>query len=213
MPQALEQKFNFKSRKITDESGKEIGRTKKQPSLVATLPVPTNEELIAQLQVPESAISKLVMAAVQAVIYGAAREQFDEIIDSFGDDDTQEVNASMLDYDKLDLEYLANLPPSQRGGTALSEEDWTAFFGDYLQVMVAATGKEEARIKNHINLFKKPLKAKAHKDILAVLVDQLDIYMASSQNLEETGEAASRLRTKFAKWHAEPEKVVDLSIL
>ena len=213
MPQAQEFKFNFKSRKITDEAGKEIGRTKKQPSLVASLPVPTHEELIAQLTVPESAIAKLVMSAVSAVIYGAAREQFDEIIDGFGDDDTQEVNASMLDYDKLDLEFLANLPPSQRGGSALSEEDWAAFFGDYLQVMVAATGKEAARINNHINLFKKPLKAKAHKDILAVLVDQLDIYMASSQNLEETGEAASRLRTKFAKWHAEPEKVVDLSIL
>ena len=213
MPQAQEFKFNFKSRKITDESGKEIGRTKKQPSLVANLPVPTNDEIIAQLAVPESPVAKLVMSAVAAVIYGAAREQFDEVIDGFGEDDTKEVSASMLDYDKLDLEFLANLPPSQRGTTALSEEDWTAFFEDYLQVMVVATGKEEARIKNHINLFKKPQKAKANKDVLAVLVDQLDIYLSSSQNLEDTGEAASRLRTKFAKWHAEPEKQVDLSVL
>ena len=213
MPQAQEFKFNFKSRKITDESGKEIGRTKKQPSLVASLPVPTNDEIIAQLAVPESAVAKLVMSAIAAVIYGAAREQFDEVIDGFGDADDKEVSASMLDYDKLDLEFLANLPPSQRGASALSEEDWTAFFGDYLQVMVAATGKEEARIKNHINLFQKPQKAKANKDVLAILVDQLDIYMASSQNLEDTGEAASRLRVKFAKWHAEPEKAVDLSVL
>lgn len=213
MPQAQEFKFNFKSRKITDESGKEIGRTKKQPSLVASLPVPTNDEIISHLAVPDSAVAKLVMASVAAVIYGAAREQFDDVIDGFGDDDSQEVNASMLDYDKLDLEFLANLPPSQRGAAALSDEDWAAFFGDYLNVMVAATGKEAARINNHINLFKKPQKAKANKEVLAVLVDQLDIYLASSQNLEETGEAASRLRNKFAKWHAEPEKQVDLSVL
>lgn len=213
MPQATEFKFHFKSRKITDESGKEIGRTKKQPSVVASLPVPTPAEVQDFLADAESPVSKVIMSAISAVIYNAAREQFDDVIDGFGDDDTKEVNAGFLDYDKLDFAFLASLPPSARASSALTEEDWVAFYEDYLQVMVAATGKEEARIKNHINLFKKPLKAKTNKDVLGVLIDQLDIYLASSANLEDTGDAAGRLRNKFAKWLSEPEKAVDLSIL
>lgn len=205
-------KFNFKSRAIKDENGKEIGRTKKQPSVEVDLPVLSHDELIEVLQAGGKE-SDLIVSAAADIIYQAARNQFDEIIEGFGENSEQEVNASMLDFDKLTLTYVASIPPSQRGGTALTEEDWTTFFEDYLAVMVAATGKEEARIKNHINLFKKPQKAKANKEVLQVLVDQLDIYLASSANLEDTGVCASRIRDKFSKWISEPEKAVDLSVL
>ena len=86
-------------------------------------------------------------------------------------------------------------------------------FEDYLVVMVAATGKTEDRIKNHINLFKKPQKAKANKEVLKVLVDQLDIYLASSGNLEDTGTCAVRIRDRFNKWISEPEKAANLDLL
>ena len=212
MPIAKTFKFNFKSRAIKDENGKEIARTKKQPSVEVDLPILTSDELV-ELLMAGGKESELVCSAVADIIYGAARQQFDEVIESFGDDQEKEVNASMLDYDKLTLSYVASIPPSQRGTTALTEEDWTVFFEDYLGVMVAATGKEEARIKNHINLFKKPAKAKANKEVLQVLVDQLDIYMASAANLEETGTCASRVSDKFKRWISEPEKAVNLDLL
>jgi len=212
MPNAQTFKFNFKSRAIKDENGKEIGRTKKQPSVEVDLPVMTAEEVITTLQAGGKE-SELILSGISDIIYQAARSQFDEIIENFGDNSEQEVSASMLDFDKLTLTYIANLPPSQRGSSAITEEDWAAFFEDYLAVMVAATGKEESRIKNHINLFKKPQKAKANKEVLQVLVDQLDIYMASSANLEDTGTCAARIRGKFDKWISEPEKAVDLSVL
>ena len=79
--------------------------------------------------------------------------------------------------------------------------------------MVVATGKAEDKIKNHINLFKKPAKAKSNKPVLEVLVDQLDIYMASSANLEETGTCAARISEKFKRWIDEPEKAVNLDLL
>lgn len=205
-------KFNFKSRAIKDESGKEIGRTKKQPSVEVDLPVMAADEVIATLH-QGGKEAELILSSVADIIYQAARSQFDEIIENFGDNSEQEVSASMLDFDKLTLAYIANLPPSQRGGSAITEEDWVAFFEDYLAVMVAATGKEESRIKNHINLFKKPQKAKANKEVLQVLVDQLDIYLASSANLEDTGACAARIRGRFDKWISEPEKAVDLSVL
>ena len=212
MPVAQSYRFNFKSRRITDENGNEIGRTKKQPSLTVDLPVPTTDEVIAMLQAG-GAEAVLLMTQISDIIYQAARGQFDEVIEQFGDDDSKEVTADMLNYDQLSISYLANLPPSSRGVQAISDEEWQAFFEDYLAVMVAATGKTEDRIKNHINLFKKPQKAKANKEVLKVLVDQLDIYLASSGNLEDTGTCAVRIRDRFNKWISEPEKAAALDLL
>lgn len=212
MPVAQTYKFNFKSRRITDESGNEIGRTKKQPSLTVDLPVPSTDEVIAMLQ-SGGAEAVLLMTQIGDTIYQAARGQFDEVIEQFGDDDSKEVTADMLNYDQLSISYLANLPPSSRGVQAVSDEEWQAFFEDYLAVMVAATGKTEDRIKNHINLFKRPQKAKANKEVLKVLVDQLDIYLASSGNLEDTGTCAVRIRDRFNKWISEPEKAANLDLL
>ena len=212
MPVAQTYKFNFKSRRITDESGNEIGRTKKQPSLTVDLPVPSTDEVIIMLQAGGAA-AVLLMTQIGDTIYQAARGQFDEIIEQFGDDDSKEVTADMLSYDQLSISYLANLPPSSRGVQAISDEEWQAFFEDYLAVMVAATGKTEDRIKNHINLFKRPQKAKANKEVLKVLVDQLDIYLASSGNLEDTGTCAVRIRDRFNKWISEPEKAANLDLL
>lgn len=213
MPQAINFKFNFKSRAIKDEAGNTIGRTKKQPSLEAAVPVLGADEIIAALQTPDSAVAKLISDAVAGIVIDAARSQFDEVIESFGDDDTKEVSASLLDYDRLTLEYIASIPPTQRGGSALTDEEWEAFFGDYLAVMVAATGKTEDRIKNHINLFKKPQKAKANKEVLRVLVDQLEIYMASSANLEETAVCADRITTKFKNWLVAPDAAAAVDLL
>ena len=212
MPVAQTYKFNFKSRRITDEAGNEIGRTKKQPSLTVDLPVPSTDEVIAMLQAG-GAEAVLLMTQIGDTIYQAARGQFDEVIEQFGDDDSKEVTADMLNYDQLSISYLANLPPSSRGVQAISDEEWQAFFEDYLAVMVAATGKTEDRIKNHINLFKRPQKAKANKEVLKVLVDQLDIYLASSGNLEDTGTCAVRIRDRFNKWISEPEKAAALDLL
>ena len=212
MPVAQSYRFNFKSRRITDESGNEIGRTKKQPSLTVDLPVPTTDEVIAMLQ-SGGAEAVLLMMQISDIIYQAARGQFDEVIEQFGDDDSKEVTADMLYYDQLSISYLANLPPSSRGVQAVSDEEWQAFFEDYLAVMVAATGKTEDRIKNHINLFKRPQKAKANKEVLKVLADQLDIYLASSGNLEDTGTCAVRIRDRFNKWISEPEKAANLDLL
>jgi hypothetical protein len=135
------------------------------------------------------------------------------VIEQFGEDSDKEVSASMLDYDKLTLEYIASIPPTQRGTTAISEEDWASFFADYLSTMVAATGKTEDRIKNHINLFKKPAKARSNKEVLAVLVDQLEIYMASSGNLEENAVCAERITNKFKNWLVAPETAPAVDLL
>lgn len=222
MTQSIETKFNFKSRKITDTEGKEIGKTKKQPSLTVGLPQPTAEELIGYLSLQDTTNDKgevlvdkkkaLVLEAIQDMVRAQAKNQLDELIDSFGTDETMTVSAENIDYDKLSLEYIANLPPAQRGARAIPDEDWEAFYADYLQVMVAATGKPEAKIKNHLDLFKKPTRVKNNKDALAVLVEQVDVYLTASPNVDDTAECAGRLRSKFAKWADEDSKL-DLTSL
>lgn len=206
MTQTIETKFNFKARKIV-EDGKEVGKTKKQPPVVVALPVPTAEEVQEILQRPEDdKVRSMILDSIVDVIRSQAKAQFDDLIDSFGADETKTVSASDLDFDKLTLEYIANLEPGQRGVRAIPDEDWEAMYADYLQVMVTTTGKPESKIKNHLELFKKPTKVKQNKDALAVLVDQLDIYISSSANIEETGECAQRLRSKFDKWLHEDDK-------
>lgn len=222
MTQAVTTKFNFKSRTIQDNEGNEIGKTKKQPSLTIGLPQPTPEEIVSYLNRPDTTDEKgnvivdkvklTILEAVQEIVRMQAKSQLDDIIDSFGADETQVVSGESIDYDKLSLEYIANLPPAQRGARSIPQEDIDAMYADYLQVMVAATGKPETKIKKHLDLFKKPTQVKQNKDALAVLVDQLDVYLASSANLEDTGEYASRLRSKFAKW-AEEDSKLDVSAL
>lgn len=210
---AASQKFNFKTRKIVGEDGKEIGRTKKHDPIVVTFPAPSTDTLIGYLSVPDSAVAKLLTDAANGIIIDAIRSQFDDLIESFGEDDSKSLSINDINFDKLSLDYIASIPPSQRGGSALTEEDFNAFFADYLITMVAATGKDEKRIKNQIELFKRPTKVKNAKDVLAVLVDQLDVYLANSNALEDTGEVATRLRAKFDKWAKEPEKQVNLELL
>lgn len=210
---AVNFKFNFKTRAIKDEEGKEIGRTKKQPSIETALPVPTHDTIAAFLAQPDSAESRLIMDAVKDVIYGAARNQFDEIIDGFDGDESRVVSATMLDYTKLDLTYLANLPPSTRGSTVPSEEEFKAWFADYLAVMPKATGKEVDRIKKHIELFSKPTRIKTNKPVMETLIGQIDIYLTQSQALEDTGTTAAYMHTKLSRWFAEPEKQINVDLL
>ena len=205
MTQAINTKFNFKARKITDSEGKEIGKTKKQPALTVALPIPTDQEIVDALCLPDVEVApkkegeaptfevpkvkQLIRDAIADIVRSQAKSQLDDVIDSFGNDETKTITADSLDFDKLSLQYIAELPPAQRGARAIPDEDW-----------------------DHIELFKKPTKAKQNKDALSVLVDQLDVYMTASANIEDTADCAQRLRGKFDKWIKEEDKL-DLNAL
>lgn len=194
-------KFNFKTKVIKDENGNKIGEGKKQPSIETSLPVLSAAGVITALQAGGKE-AEVLLAQVNSIFYQAARAQFDDAIDNLPDSN-MEISASVLDFDKLTLSYLANLPPSSRGSSALTEDEWNFFYSDYLQVMVAATGKEEKRILNQIEHFKRPQRVKVNGKVLEVLVDQLSIYVSKSAALEDTATCAERLMTKFSRWIAE----------
>lgn len=191
-------KFNFKKRTIKDETGQTIGEIAKKPSIEVELPILSTAGVIEALQ-GGGKEAEVILDAVNFMFYQAARQQFDDVIENMANPD-DEVKASDLNFDKLQLSYLANLPPATRGGAAISEDEWNYFFQDYLAVMVAATGKEEKRIQNQIEHFKKPNRCKANQAVLEVLVDQLSIYVSKSSNVEDTAACAERLLGKFQGW-------------
>ena len=191
-------KFNFKKRTIKDENGATIGEIAKKPSIEVDLPVLSSAGVVEALQAGGKE-AEVILDAINFVFYQAARQQFDDVIENMTNAD-DEVKSSDLNFDKLQLSYLANLPPATRGGASISEDEWNYFFSDYLAVMVAATGKEERRIANQIEHFKKPNRCKANQAVLEVLVDQLSIYVSKSANIEDTAQAAERLLGKFQGW-------------
>lgn len=205
-------KFNFKKRIVKDESGAIIATIAKKPSIEVGLPVLSTAGILEILQAEASKESELILDAVSNIFYLAARAQFDDVIENLTDPDG-EVTGAQLDFDKLTLSYIANLPKSARGAAAISDEEWTFFFTDYLAVMVAATGKEEKRISNQIEHFKKPQRVKANGKVLEVLVDQLNIYITKTAALEDTGTCADRLLTKFNKWIEDLSVTLDPNVL
>jgi len=194
--------FHFKKRTVKDETGAVIGEIAKKPSIVVDLPVLSAEGIATILLNGPSKETEVILDAVNFMFYQAARQQFDDVIESLPNAD-DEVKASDLNFDRLQLSYLANLPPATRGGSSISEEEWAFFYKDYLAVMIAATGKEERRINNHIEHFKKPNRCRANQAVLEVLIDQLSIYISKSSNIEDTAPAAERLLGKFQSWVAQ----------
>lgn len=221
--QTKEVKLSFKARILKDAEGKEIGKSKKQAPVVVSLQYAEPQDVKELLEQPSTPVkdektgevtgyklakgAQMVVDAVNQMIKDQARSQFDEIIEGFGSDPEKIVTADMLDHDKLTLEFISSLEPASRGARAIPDEDWTAMYEDYLQVMVAATGKPETKIKNHLDIFKKPTRVKGNKEILAVLVQQLDVYSTATSNLEDTAECTARLRNKFDKWLNEEDKL------
>jgi len=201
-------RFNFKTRVLRDEAGNEIGRSRKQPSLDVALPVLSEDDVIRYLASPDTPAAKLLMGQINDLIYSAARRQFDDIIESFGDSDA-EINAGMLDVSKLAVDHLASIPAAQRGVSAITDEEWEFFYADYIATLVPATGKTEAVLQNHISVFKKPMRYKSARPILDTLCNDLNVYIMKSTALDDTGVCAQRLLTKFQRWLADIDQPLD----
>lgn len=223
----VKKKFNFKQRTVKDESGKEVEKLPKQPSVEAMIPVPTAAAIIAIMQQPDTLTviggdgqpkevantqKQLVLDYVNQIIFDQAKSQLDAVIDSFGSDKTKQVSVSDLDYDKLSLEYIASIPPARRGAVAISDEDWKDFFTDYANVMTQGAGKTKNQIENHIKILEKVRNFRAKKDLLSVMRDQLNLYAQLAANLEDFTAQYQRLQDQIGRFIEEEDKI-DISAL
>lgn len=222
----VRKKFNFKQRAVKDESGKEVDKLPKQPSLEVMLPVPTAEAVIAVLSQPDvlpvtvngetkevvNTQKSLILDYIYQIIFDQAKSQLDSVIDSFGSDKTKQVSVSDLDYDKLSLAYIASIPPARRGAVAISDEEWKEFFTDYGNVMSQGAGKTKVQIENHIKILERPRNYRAKKDLLSVMRDQLNLYAQLASNLEDYTVQYQRLQDQLTRFIDEEDKI-DISAL
>lgn len=218
----MKKKFNFKQRTVKDETGKEVDKLPKQPSLEVMLPVPTAEAIIAVLSQPDTLTEtladgtvkeipnlqkQLILDYINQIIFDQAKSQLDATIDSFGADKTKQISVSDLDYDKLSLAYIASIPPARRGAVAISDEEWKEFFTDYGNVMMQGAGKTKVQIENHIKILEKPRNYRAKKDLLGVMRDQLNLYAQLAANLEEFIQPYQRLQDQIGRFIEEEDKI------
>lgn len=223
----VKKKFNFKQRSVKDESGKEVEKLPKQPSVEATIPVPTAEAVIEVLAQPSMLTEEqadgtvkevpnlqkqLILDYINQIIFDQAKSQLDAAIDSFGSDKTKQVSVANLDYDKLSLAYIASIPPARRGAVAISDEEWKEFFADYGTTMQQAAGKTKVQIENHVKILEAPRKYRAKKELLGVMLEQVNLYATLSPNLEDFTTPFQKLVDTLKRF-IEEEDQIDINAL
>jgi hypothetical protein len=204
--------FHFKSEKLRDDKGEIIADSKgpKHPSVEMYLPVPKQERLAEMLADTTGKFAKevdLVMTAISSVIFGVARGQINDYREANKD---ATVTTGVLNYDKLDLTAIANMPKSERGSFVPSDEDMKTFLDSYLAIMPDATSKPVERIKKHVEIIATTFKKhRSQKDMLEFFVDALAIYVtaAPADAVEDNLEVIEYLNSRLSRMLKVEERV------
>ena len=203
------QVFHFRKEKIKDESGAEI-EVYRHPSVTIPLPIPTKDELVAIFSDDARASEqKYILDLVSDAFYVQARDQINEYR---GDDSlqTKPVSADIIDYGKLTITALANMPASERGNK-IDDEDIKEFLKDYVAIMPAALQKDAAKIKAQAGILEKGLRTvKTDKKVLGVMKEILAVWAANTSNLEEHQPVYDMFENRIKKWlTTEPKNVFE----
>ena len=160
-------KYNFRKDKLGN----------KRPSVNLKLPFITVDGLVESLS--DEKIVNFVLEVVNDSIYQAAKSQIS--------DEEKPVNTQEeLDINSLSLQFLANMPPAERRGGGIPKETWEAWGEDYMEIMPTATGKKREHVQNGLTfMLKKFQPVKTDKLVLAKLKELLDIYITSTERLDE----------------------------
>ncbi len=201
---------HFKKEKIKDSSGNVVGEGKKLPSFKKSAPVPTVEGILAIVENGGAGLA-LLQEVMADIIFGQIRRETNDIRTKNAENKQPdaEIKAEQIDDSKLDWNYIANLPKSDRRSLGITDEDWESFFTDYLAVMPAATGKDKDRIEQHVGIFKRKFSnVRNDKAALGVLRDALNVWAANTAAMEDNSEVYEYLSKRVESLLAEEEKVL-----
>lgn len=130
---------------------------------------------------------KLVIDSLNNVIQAQAKALVDE--------DREVARKEGIDLSKLDWNFIANIPPSQRG-PAIDEETWEEFGKDYVAVMVHHGKTQEKAEMGAKLLMKKFAPVRINKKVIAALKENLTLWMANTENSEEFQEVYEYLMSR-----------------
>lgn len=169
-----EYKFSFKKQMVKDELGMEI----KRPPVTLNVPVPTFNGLVDALD--NEKVASFVLDLVEEAIKDQVRSQLS--------DEEKPVNRQEdLDISKLTLQYIANMPKSERTGGGISKDTWADWEKDYIEAMAPIRTLEKATkaAKLFVGRF---AQCRTDKPVLQFLRTQLATWATETKNLEEYGE-------------------------
>lgn len=213
--------FHFKTDKdveLKDDAGKviEVIKGKKPPSVDIYLPVPKASRIVQFLSSEDGQFTKekeLVTSAIAEIIFRAARGQINDFREK---SPSEPVTPAIIDYDKLDFTAIANMPKGERGSFVPAEEDVKAFLASYLEHMPAITGKEPAKIQNHVDIIATGFKKqRAQKEMLEFFSDALSMYIAKAPEaaVEEHADVVEYYVSRLERMLRPDDKIVTMNDL
>lgn len=196
-------KYFFKTEKLVDADGNEVGEGRKHPDVKAVLPVPTAEEVVQMLATGGPA-AQLIMDSIQDTIFLAGRAQ----INAWREQNPEGTfTATNFDLEKLTLTAIALTPKKERGGWTPSEEELKAFIADYTNVMVHQIGYDPKKVGTHCKNFEKGLvKIKSEKPILAKVKELLTMWASKSEAIDEHSQTFDWFNARIDRWMKAEEK-------
>tara|TARA_R110002096_G_scaffold124917_6_gene269936 strand:- start:3078 stop:3812 length:735 start_codon:yes stop_codon:yes gene_type:complete len=174
--------FNFKKSK---DKNTDIEIERKPVSLA--IPFVSVDGIIAILEAGGKQL-ELLQDAMENVVKAQAREILS---------DNYTLTAATFPVEKLSWKVISEIPKVQRRGGGIPKEVWEAFTTDYTACMPAATGKSLEQVANMAKILGNKLVAiRTHEAALQLAVEQLTIYTATSENVEEFQECIEFLVNK-----------------
>lgn len=159
----IQQDFNF--------------RTKdgyKRPTVSVELFVPTSVGLVAALQGEDQKVIDLIESFAQDALVAHVRSYVDSDAEF-----SQETLNALVERGEITLEFIANLPKSERN--TISKENLEEFAKDYIAVMPGITGKDPKKVTVAAGLFIERFKRIAGDNaVLAVLQEQLGVFIENA---------------------------------
>lgn len=196
-------KFVFRNPKDTKEEDK-------KPTLELKLPYVTDNGLIEALS--DDKQREWIKNIINDRIYDAA-----DILVRRTDSPVTTQAELDANLDTLTIEFLANVPVSQRKTTGISKEDWDMFKTEYPAVMIAA-GIDKDKANNQMKMFHNRLQQiKTNKVILTKLRPMLELWNskvpAEDVNAEAFGKIYTFLDTKFTEFLAITDETILSSLI
>lgn len=149
------------------------GSKHRRPSLSVQFDGPSKDDVIAYLSGMDDSTKKvreLIMDKVTGVIVAYIKEYVDEDLKF-----NQEMLQELIDEGKISLEYIANLPPSERA--AMPKDALVDFANDYLLVMPEITGKDAKRVAAAATLITERFRRAAGDDeVLQFMLSQITTF-------------------------------------
>jgi hypothetical protein len=170
----------------TDKFGKEIPT---RPPVTVTFPVPTWFG-VQEFVKGEQKNRDWLLDILQDVVKDAVKEQVY--------DEANPVNEqSTLNIDVLSLDYLVNVPKSERTGRGIPKEIWEEWSKDYIEIMTAAGQRNAEKIGNAAEAFTKRLfGVRSNKPLVKFLLSELNQWATLTNNLEEYSDIYEFLKKK-----------------